>query len=83
MRYCEFKAIRKGLGLSQSQLAGYLGVSTQLISCYERRTKRVSNPLSRIMWLLGDGLIKPADLIEVRPVHREPVFRSCRGSVSD
>lgn len=56
----EFKAIRKRLGLTQSELAAVLRISDlRTIRKWEKAEREISGPVSYLMELLDAGVIRP------------------------
>ena len=53
----EFLAIRKHLGLTQTDLARFLRMTPRCIRQYELGERAVSGPVSRLMELVRDGVI--------------------------
>jgi len=52
MKGSELRMIRKRLNLTQAQLAGELGVTTNTVARWERGERSISEPMSRLIRIL-------------------------------
>lgn len=55
----QFRAIRKAAGLTQAELAQFLGASHRSVQYWETGNRPINGPVGFLMELLRDGVIAP------------------------